>query len=215
MAETNPTLGASINQLLLSKGIETPMSQAHQSDSRVIETPFREIMRYGIGLNLSDDSLQDTPKRIAKMYGQEIFYGLNYDNFPSATVIENKMQYNEVVAVGDIDVLSVCEHHFVPFIGKANVGYIPRTKVMGLSKFNRIVDFFSRRPQVQERLGEQIHAALSYILETDDVAVVIKAEHYCVKLRGVKQDSFTITSKLSGRFRSVPELRSEFFALMK
>jgi GTP cyclohydrolase IA len=125
------------------------------------------------------------------------------------------MAYDEMVAV-KCTVKSVCEHHFVPFIGIAHVAYLPRNAVLGLSKFNRVVDFFSRRPQIQERLTEQISAALCYILQTDDVAVVIQAKHFCVALRGVQDHvSDTTTSKVKGRFKSVPELRAEFLALTK
>jgi GTP cyclohydrolase I len=180
----------------------------------MLQVAFREIMDHGLGLDLDDDSLRETPKRVAKMFSEEVFYGLDYSNFPACTVIDNKMGYDEAIAGTKIDVLSMCEHHFVPFIGHAYVAYIPGTKVLGLSKFNRVVDFFARRPQVQERLTEQCHAAFTTILETDDVAVVIRCQHLCVRLRGVKQDGgSTVTSKLGGRFKSVDALRSEFFAL--
>ncbi len=214
---TDHKLGQEIGKLLVQRGIETPMFHEKldsKSTSVIIRTNHSETMK-ALGLNMNDDSLCDTPKRIAKMYTEEVFYGLDYGNFPSCTTIENKMKYDEVVAVGKIDVLSLCEHHFVPFIGHAYVAYIPETKVLGLSKFNRVVDFFSRRPQVQERLNAQIHAALTHILGTQDVAVVIHADHMCVKLRGVKQDSFTATSKITGRFMTNPALRAEFFALTR
>lgn len=216
----DPGLGKRVAQMLLDRGIETPMvnaskyNEANDSAFDHIKSSQCSIMN-SLGLDLQDDSLRDTPKRVAKMYCQEIFTGLDYDNFPACTVVENKMKYDEMVA-GSASVMSLCEHHFVPFMGVANIAYIPKNKVLGLSKFNRIVDFFSRRPQIQERLTEQLSATLKYILETDDVAVVIKAEHLCVKLRGVKdQQSVTITSKLSGRFKAVPELRSEFISLTR
>lgn len=167
-------------------------------------------------LNLYTDNpaIVDTPRRVSRMYCEELFYGLNYDKFPDCTVFPNVHKYDEVVAIKDISVRSMCEHHFLPFIGTAKIGYIPKDKILGLSKFNRIVDFYSRRPQIQERLVQQIHAALSYILDTDDVAVVVSATHYCTVMRGVKDsNSSTSTSKMSGRFMSNPALRSEFFQL--
>jgi GTP cyclohydrolase I len=164
---------------------------------------------------MHDDSIKDTPTRIAKMYDSEIFYGLDYRNFPSCTTIENRMGYDELIVIKQIEVLSLCEHHFIPFIGYAHIGYIPETKVLGLSKFNRIVDFFARRPQVQERLTEQVHAALHHVLQSNDIGVVIRAEHLCVKLRGVKDNnSSTVTSKMTGKFRTERALREEFLHLV-
>lgn len=214
MTSTDHELGKKIHIKLKNMGIETPMNYPPE-DPTIIGASFRDIMQEGLGLDLTDDSLDGTPARIAKMYGQEVFYGLNYKNFPACTTVENKMGYDEAVVVKDADVLSVCEHHFVPFIGKACVAYLPSTKVLGLSKINRVVDFFSRRPQVQERLTEQIWHALAVILETHNIAIVIRAEHMCVRLRGVKQESHTITSKLGGIFRTKPEARAEFFALTR
>lgn len=207
-------LGWTVHDLLKKKGIETPGASVERTDPRkdMIEANLYDMMGE-LGLDLYDDSMKDTPKRVAKMYCDEIFYGLNYERFPACTNIENKMKVDEMVA-HKATVMSVCEHHFVPFMGFAFIGYIPGTKVIGLSKMNRIVDFFSRRPQVQERLTVQIHAALSHILETEDVAVVCQAEHLCVKLRGIKDaSSYTTTSKMGGRFMSVPALRQEFLAL--
>ncbi len=166
-----------------------------------------------LGLNMHDDSLKDTPKRVAKMYVKEIFNGLDYSNFPKCTTVENKMKYDEMVCVDKINVQSNCEHHFVIIDGLAKVAYIPNEKVLGLSKINRIVEFFSKRPQIQERLTEQIHHALVFILGTEDVAVQIKATHFCVKARGVEDtSSLTTTSKLGGMFRR-NEVRNEFFNL--
>jgi len=208
------TLGNQIRDLLVSKGIETPTHQ-NPIDQPLVEDSFANIMVNGLNLNLDDDSLCETPKRVAKMYCEEIFWGLDYAKFPKITVIENRMQYDEML-VTKCQVLSMCEHHFVPFIGQAHIAYIPSTKILGLSKFNRVTDFFSRRPQVQERLTAQIHAALSHILETEDIAVVIQAVHYCVHLRGVKDStSQTTTSKLSGKFKAIPEARNEFLALTR
>lgn len=207
------TLGNQIRDHLIELGIETPMSDRF-AQYYTTEESFANIMT-GLNLDLEDDSLKDTPKRVAKMYQEEIFWGLDYTRFPKCTVINNAMNYDEML-VTKCQVLSMCEHHFVPFIGQAYIAYIPRTKILGLSKFNRVTDFFARRPQVQERLTAQIHAALSLILETQDIAVVIKAIHYCVHLRGVKDStSNTTTSKLSGKFKEKPEVRSEFLALTR
>jgi len=217
MAEYDKNLGMEIHELLKALGLETPMVNIDRSvDAKgVICEQFAGIMNH-LGLDRDDDSLKDTPKRVAKMYCDEIFTGLDYGHFPKSTTVENKMHYQEMVAVDNINVMSLCEHHFLPFVGKATIGYVPGDKVLGLSKFNRVVDFFARRPQIQERLTEQVAAALRYILDTDDVAVVIRAEHYCVRLRGVRDaGSETVTSRLSGKFREVPELRQEFLALSK
>lgn len=213
----NAGLGLEIYLMLIDKKIETPMTSIHaiSSDSafETIKGSFGEIMN-AMGLDLRDDSLIDTPKRVAKLFTREFFYGLDYNNFPECTVVENKFDYDHMVMERNIQVYSNCEHHFLPIIGGATVAYIPNKKVLGLSKLNRIVDFFSRRPQIQERLTEQIHATLSFILDTEDVAVVIDAEHMCVKLRGVEDAcSDTVTSKLSGKFRD-GSMRAEFFQLM-
>jgi GTP cyclohydrolase I len=175
-----------------------------------IKTHFAEIMKT-LGLDLSDDSLCDTPKRIAKMYVNEIFSGLDPKNFPKITVIDNKMQYDQIVCVQDIEVMSMCEHHFQPIDGFATVAYIPNKKVIGLSKLNRVVDYFGRRPQVQERLTKQIADCLQYLLDTEDVAVHINAKHYCVISRGIQDThSTTTTSDLRGAFKQRAETRTEF-----
>jgi GTP cyclohydrolase I len=167
-------------------------------------------MKY-LDLDLSDDSLKDTPKRIAKMYVNEVFSGLDSKNFPKISVIENSMQYDQMVCVQDIEVMSICEHHFLPIDGFVTVAYIPKKKVIGLSKMNRIVEFFARRPQVQERLTKQIADCLQYILGTDDVAVHINAKHYCVIARGIQDThSTTTTSDLRGSFKTLPQTRTEF-----
>lgn len=215
----DPELGQRVAQHILDCGVETPMKKwvgnCHERDIfGGIKANVGNIMSC-LDLNLTDDSLAETPNRVAKMYCHEVFTGLSYDNFPKCTTVENKANYDEMVAVRKADVLSMCEHHFQAFVGHAAVAYIPKTKVLGLSKINRIVDFFSRRPQIQERLTVQIACALQYILETEDVAVVIKAEHFCVRLRGVKQQSETITSKMGGRFMNNPALREEFLALTR
>ena len=177
-----------------------------------VKAAFADIAD-ALGLDLSDDSLEETPHRIAKMYVDEIFSGLNYDNFPKISVIENKMNVEEMVKIDDISVISTCEHHFVTIDGKSRVAYIPGDKIIGLSKINRIVRFFSQRPQVQERLTQQVMVSLQTLLETDDVAVRIDAMHYCVKARGVMDaGSRTETTALGGAFKTDPQIRSQFLA---
>lgn len=198
---------------ILSHVRSSPTMETNLTDAEKIEkikVHFAEIMKT-LGLDLSDDSLRDTPKRIAKMYVNEIFGGLNSDNFPKITVIDNKMQYDQMVCVQDIEVISTCEHHFQPIDGFATVAYIPNKKVIGLSKLNRIVDFFGRRPQVQERLTKQIADCLQYLLDTEDVAVHINAKHYCVITRGIQDThSTTTTSDLRGAFKTQATTRTEF-----
>jgi GTP cyclohydrolase IA len=170
---------------------------------------FEEIMNT-LGLDLSDDSLKGTPLRVAKMYVQEIFSGLNPDNKPEITLFENKFHYNQMLVEKNIKVHSYCEHHFVPIIGKAHVAYISNGQIIGLSKINRIVDYFSKRPQVQERLTEQIADDIRKVLKTEDVAVIIEAEHMCVAMRGVKDlGSSTTTSSYFGKFLQ-PDIKNEF-----
>jgi len=216
--KNDPTLGLEIEALLKGVDQQSPMTHTDLTGSQKIQKismHFKEIM-LTLGLDLSDDSLVDTPTRVAKMYVDELFKGLAPSNFPKCTTIDNKIDYDEMVLVRDITLLSSCEHHFVTIDGLANVAYIPKKKVLGLSKINRIVDYFSRRPQVQERLTHQIFHCLSHILETEDVAVVIDATHYCVKARGVQDaSSHTLTSKLGGSFRSNPATRAELFSLLK
>jgi GTP cyclohydrolase IA len=181
----------------------------------LIADKFTEIMNI-LGLDLENDSLKDTPKRIAKMYVKEIFSGLNPENFPKITVIDNEMSYDQMVLIQNIQVLSVCEHHFQTIDGLATVAYIPNHKVVGLSKINRIVQFFSRRPQVQERLTKQIADCLQYVLETEHVAVHMNAKHYCVIARGIQDvNSSTSTSDLRGHFKSRSETRTEFLKQAK
>lgn len=216
--KTSPELGEQVHKYLLELGIETPMTESEVTDEdkrKVIKNAVTDIMTV-LGLDLSDDSLAETPKRISKMYVDELYAGLDYENFPKITTIENKMEYNTMLLERHIAVKSTCEHHFVAFMGEAFVAYIPNEKVIGLSKINRIVEFFSRRPQVQERLTEQIFHTLCYLLETENVAVVIKAAHFCVKLRGVEDvNSDTITSRLGGAFLEKEKLRDEFYQAIK
>lgn len=216
----DPELGHKVEEYLKSKGVHTPtnvdmLMRKDEGKIKKIENHFAAIMDI-LGLDRQDDSLVETPKRVAKMYVNEIFWGLKPENFPKCTVIENKMGYDEMVIERDITLMSNCEHHFVTIDGKAHVAYIPKGKVLGLSKLNRIVEYFARRPQVQERIAEQIYHALSFILGTEDVAVVIQGVHYCVKSRGVEDhSSFTMTAKLGGCFKSEPDCRAEFMSLIK
>mgnify|MGYP001383439358 FL=1 len=216
--KTDPALGQKVHEYLVSVGVETPvidngLSRKEKIDK--IEGHFDEIVGT-LGLDLKDDSLMDTPKRVAKMYVNEIFWGLDYDAFPKATVVENKMNYNEMIVEKNISVQSNCEHHFVVIDGLATVAYVPKKNVLGLSKINRIVEYFSKRPQIQERLTEQIYHALAFILDTENVAVMVDAQHYCVKSRGVEDTgSSTITSRLGGSFKAHPEVRAEFLSLLK
>lgn len=200
---------------LLERGLETPMTSNELSrDQRYakIRDAFTEIME-SLGLDLRDDSLEETPHRIAKMYVDEIFGGLDYAQFPKITLIDNKMNVEEMVCVEDIDLTSTCEHHFVTIDGSAKVAYIPKDAVIGLSKINRLVRFFSQRPQVQERLTQQVLVAMQTLLGTDDVAVTINAVHYCVKARGVKDgNSSTRTTSLGGVFKTDPASRAEFLS---
>ena len=170
---------------------------------------FREIMET-LGLDLEDDSLRGTPDRVARMYVDEIFYGLDPKKKPGATLFENKYGYDGMLVERDIRVHSYCEHHFVPIIGRAHVAYFSSGRVIGLSKINRIVDYFARRPQVQERMTMQIALELKSILNTEDVAVVIDSEHMCVITRGVRDtDSSTLTASYHGKFLD-PAIRNEF-----
>ena len=215
--KTDPVLGQAVHEHLVKCGVETPTvpNDIDRKDKiEKIESHFTEIMKT-IGLDLSDDSLIDTPKRVAKMYVNEIFWGLDYEAFPKCTTVDNKMKYDEMVIERNVNVQSNCEHHFVVIDGVATVGYIPKQKVLGLSKINRIVEYFSKRPQIQERLTEQIYHALQFILDTDNIGVVIEAQHYCVKSRGVEDvGSSTVTSKLGGCFKTEPSVRAEFMNIV-
>jgi len=204
-----------VRDVLIERGLETPLIDnglsRDQKYERISES-FADIART-LGLDLADDSLCDTPKRIAKMYVDEIFSGLDYARFPKATAIANKMGVEEMVRIDDISVVSTCEHHFITIDGVASVAYIPAGKIIGLSKVNRIVRFFAQRPQVQERLTQQVLVALQTLLETDDVAVTINAVHYCVKARGVMDaNSRTRTTALGGQFKLDARTRGEFLS---
>ena len=213
----DPELGQRVHEHLIKCGVETPTlpnSLDRKDKIDRIEEHFTAIMQY-LGLDLNDDSLIETPKRVAKMYVNEIFWGLDYEAFPKCTTVDNKMKYDEMVVERNVNVQSNCEHHFVVIDGVATVGYIPNQRVLGLSKINRVVEYFSKRPQIQERLTEQVYHALQYILETDNVAVVVNAQHYCVKSRGVEDvGSSTVTSKLGGVFKTDPAVRNEFMNIV-
>jgi GTP cyclohydrolase I len=204
-----------VRDTLIKSGLETPMIDnglTSEEKYQRIKNSFEEIVTT-LGLDLTDDSLAETPHRIAKMYVKEIFSGLDYAQFPKITVIENKMKVDEMVKVSDISFTSTCEHHFVTIDGLAKVAYLPKTKIIGLSKINRIVRFFAQRPQVQERLTQQILVTLQALLETDNVAVSISAVHYCVKARGVMDaSSSTQTTALGGLFKRSDKTRGEFLA---
>ena len=181
---------------------------------KIIAAHFKEIMRT-LGLDLNDDSLKGSPQRVAKMYVKEIFSGLNPDNKPKVTLFENKYQFNGMLIEKDITFYSNCEHHFVPIIGKAHIAYFSSGKVIGLSKINKLVQYYAKRPQVQERLTIQIAEELKKTLNTEDVGVVIDAVHLCVALRGIKDtNSSTITSHFSGKFLQ-KEIKDEFLGLIK
>lgn len=204
-----------VRDALIDQGLETPMLDNGLSPEQKyerIKSSMTEVMRT-LGLDLADDSLMETPHRIAKMYVHEIFSGLDYTKFPKLSVIDNKMRVDEMVKIRDIDLTSTCEHHFVTIDGMAKVAYIPKNKIIGLSKINRIVRFFAQRPQVQERLTRQILVALQTLLDTDDVGVSIDATHYCVKSRGVlDSQSSTNTMALGGCFSENPHKRAEFLS---
>ena len=216
----DPVLGKKVREHLIKMGVETPINETalaveNKKKIDVLEEAFTTIWKT-VGMDLHDDSLCETPNRMAKMYINEIYFGLKEENFPKCTTVENKMQYNEMVIERNINVQSNCEHHGVVIDGLATVAYVPKTRVLGLSKINRIVEYFSKRPQIQERLTEQIFYALQYILDTADVAVMIDAQHYCVRSRGVEDTgSSTVTSKLGGGFKTDPAARSEFLSIAR
>jgi GTP cyclohydrolase I len=194
--------------------IQTPVrpdANAVPDDEKMalIEAKMKDVLDI-LGLDLKDDSLKGTPHRVAKMFVKEIFKGLNPDNLPKLSSFENKYKYGEMLVERDISVFSTCEHHLLPIIGKAHVAYISNGKVLGLSKINRIVDYFARRPQVQERLTVQIVKAMQEALGTEDVACVVDAKHMCLVSRGIKDiTSSTLTAEYAGQFKD-PEKRKEF-----
>ncbi len=203
----------------ISTSIDTPLlanafDMSDEDKISKIEFHFKEIMET-MGLDLSDDSLKGTPNRVAKMYIKEIFSGLNPSNKPKIALFENKYQYNQMLVEKDITFYSNCEHHFVPIFGKAHLAYISSGKVIGLSKLNRIVNYFAKRPQVQERLTVQIGKELQAILETDDVAVILDAKHLCVSSRGIKDNSSaTVSSYYGGKF-TTESVKQEFLKYLQ
>jgi GTP cyclohydrolase I len=186
--------------------VQTPLREdafdlSDDEKIKIIESHFQEIMQT-LGLDLNDESLSGTPHRVAKMYVKEIFQGLNPKNRPDAKKFSNKYEYRDLVVVKNINVTSFCEHHFLPFLGKAHVAYKSSGRVIGLSKINRMVDYYSRRPQVQERLTLQIADELQGSLGTEDVAVFIESKHLCVSTRGIEdRESSTVTTEYRGEFR--------------
>lgn len=209
-----------VREALLKQGLESPLDKNPENvvlddvnRRRHIEKHITQIMQC-LNLDLTDESLSKTPSRIAKMYVDDIFWGLDYAHFPEITLIKNKMQVDEMITVHDISLISTCEHHFATIDGKATVAYIPEDNIIGLSKINRVVQFFSRRPQVQERLTQQILLALQTLLGTENVAVSIDATHYCVKARGIcDTSSATTTTSLGGLFKSSQNTRQEFLRI--
>lgn len=219
--KSNAELGMAVHRHLVSKGLETPItdmvSASSEAKIKEIVPHFTKIMEI-LGLDLTDDSLIDTPNRVAKMYVNEIFWGLDYSKFPKCTAIDNKMDYKDsFVLERNINVQSNCEHHFVVIDGLATVAYIPHKKVLGLSKLNRIVEFFAKRPQVQERLTEQICETISFITDSPDVAVYVDASHYCVKSRGIQDTgSSTVTLSTRGVFAEAnSDIRREFLNIAR
>jgi GTP cyclohydrolase IA len=202
-----------------SSGIETPLrpdafDMNDKEKMEIIAHHFAAIMDT-LGMDLTDDSLQDTPKRVAKMFVQEIFQGLNPANKPEISAFENSYDYNRMLVEKNITVKTFCEHHFLPITGKAHVGYVSSGKVIGLSKLNRIVDYYARRPQVQERMTKQILLALQEALDTLDVIIVVDAKHMCVSHRGIQHDdSATLTLEYSGCFENA-DMRREFLDHLK
>ena len=215
----NTRTAAEIGDSHIATSMDTPLREdAFELDDKtkveLISKHFKEIMQI-LGLDLTDNSLKGTPARVAKMYVKEVFKGLNPKNMPSITLFENNYQYDEIVIVRDITFYSMCEHHFIPFFGKAHVAYIPKDKVAGLSKVNRLVKFLSKRPQVQERLTMQIAKEISEQFGTEDVAVAVEATHLCVAARGVEDaTSSTITTSFVGKFCN-DEYKLQFLTSLK
>lgn len=198
---------------------ETPLrkdafDKSDEAKMEVIEEHFAVIMKE-LGLDLTDDSLKGTPHRVAKMFVQEIFSGLNPANKPKISVFDNSYHYDKMLVEANISFNSTCEHHFLPIVGKAHIGYVSSGKVIGLSKLNRIVDYYAKRPQVQERMIMQIFNELKTVLKTEDVIVVVEATHLCVSSRGIKDESsFTSTLQYGGVFKE-KAFRDDFYKLIK
>lgn len=217
--KTDLNLGKTIQQLLIQKNVESPIkfdvynSTTTEQKISLIESNMKNILGDVLGFDLTNDSVENTPHRVAKMFVKEIMNGLDYTQFPKIMTFENKFNTSSMVVVRNLQVLSLCGHHLQTIDGQAFIAYIPNKKIVGLSKFPRIVDFFSRRPQEQERLTLQIFYTLQHILETQDVAVFIKAKHNCMKVRGVcEPNSDTTTIQLGGVFKSDEKVRAEFYS---
>jgi len=219
-AQDAPLVYADIDEMELqgemhaATSVETPMHEDafvldDDEKMRIIEQHFEQIL-LTLGMDLRDDSLRGTPHRVAKMYVKEIFQGLKPENKPEGKVFSNSFGYGEMLVEKDISVHTTCEHHFLPIVGRAHVAYLSSGTVIGLSKINRIVDYYARRPQVQERLTRQVAEELKRVLNTEDVAVIIDAKHFCVAARGIQDThSSTLTAEYSGRFRE-DAVRKEF-----
>lgn len=212
---TDPELGLLVRRNLINRGIETPITPIRNDGPQKIERLgklFGEVLET-LGVDTEDDSMRDTPSRIAKMLVNETMWGLETDNFPAITTFDIASTYSQTVQETGITIMSCCEHHWATIDGFATIAYIPRNKVLGLSKLNRIAEYFSRRPQVQERLTLQIAETLKFILGTEEVAVAIDAKHYCVKARGVGDaNAITRTTSLHGAFLRDQSTRQEFIA---
>jgi len=215
--KTDAALGKKVHSLLVNLGLESPFnfdvieSRTESEKIEEIKGHMSDILNI-LGIDQTNDSVMDTANRVAKMYVRETMWGMDYRNFPKIMTFENKMGYDEMVTERSTSD-SLCSHHLVPILGKVVVSYIPKSKVIGLSKLNRIVEFFSRRPQEAERMTEQIAATVKYILDTDDVAVLVKGRHLCVSWRGAEdEDAVTFTSHLGGTYRK-PEVRQEFMSI--
>lgn len=212
----DPNLGSAIHQHLVAKGMESPYDLEQYNPRRAferIQADMGDAMKH-LGLDLSNDSLKDTPARFARMFVGELTRGLCYDLFPKCTTVPAESE--DMVVVRDLSLISLCEHHFQTIDGVCHIAYIPKRKWLGLSKFGRVVDFFCRRPQVQERLTLQIHEALCCILDVQDVAVIVDAKHYCMKARGVMQHaSYTQTNRMGGLFFNNPPLRGELMDALR
>ncbi|ALD15100.1 GTP cyclohydrolase [Buchnera aphidicola (Aphis glycines)] len=201
---------------LLSKGLENPILKEYngieEKERELLITKYIYKIMHILNLDIKNDSLKNTPNRISKMYNKEIFLGLDYKNFPKITFIENLIKSNDMIIVRDITLMSTCEHHFITIYGKASIAYIPKKKIIGLSKINRIAQFYSKRPQIQERLTKQILVVLQTLLDTKDIAIILNMHHFCVKARGVCDiNSTAITSSLQGLFKTRKSIRDQFF----
>lgn len=210
--EKDPALGNQIAELLSTHGVDNPIISAMNYNQ--VSASLTQLIT-GLGISLADDSMAKTPERVARFFINELFYGLDYANFPKITFNDNKYGYHEPVISQKISFKSTCEHHLVLINGYAYVSYIPNKQVIGLSKINRVVDFFAKRPQVQERATLQIFHTLQHVLQTEDVAVVLNATHHCITMRGVSdQDVKNMTYQFGGQFKN-PELKNEFMRVIK